>query len=146
MMARDETGTIRAIVGIATRDSANVLQTIDTAYARDAVLTRRTVFSSLAVTISPDHLNATGYSPGTVSPWTGFCTASPTGGTAPYRYAWTVDNSWGVLNPTSASTAFQSIPLSPGDGSDATGTITVTDANSLTATATIPLTSYNSHF
>lgn len=105
----------------------------------------RLIWSAMTVTIAPSPNFASSYSPGTATPTTSFSTATPVGGTAPYTYAWTVDNGWSLTSPTAQSVAFGSVGIGPGDGSDATGTVVVTDANGSTATATISLTSYNSH-
>lgn len=143
MLVRDTTGVERGVVGIAFRDGANVLQTVDGGFARDSAGVRRPIFSGLTVAISPTSLYASGYSMGTSYPYTANAVATATGGTAPYAYAWVVDSLWSVTNPTSATTSFQSIGLNPGDSSSATGTVTATDANGLTATATVDLNSFN---
>jgi hypothetical protein len=62
----------------------------------------------------------------------GTVTASASGGTGPYTYAWTVDSSFGAISPASASsaaTAFSYTGLDNlGDGADGNFRCTATDS------------------
>ncbi len=58
-------------------------------------------------------------------------TAAPSGGTAPYTYAWAItapDANWSALSPTSATTQFRRTGVAPGDSETANFECTVTDA------------------
>ena len=68
-------------------------------------------------------------------------TATPSGGTAPYTYAWTVPGGLGVSanSPTSATSSFTATGLTPGNVVSCDATITVTDSLGATATDTVHL-------
>ncbi len=84
------------------------------------------------VDISGDAYGATA-SPYAQSVTTSNVTVTPTGGAAPYSYAWAEVSGpfadWSILSPSSASTAFRKGLVSPGDNEFATYACTVTDAN-----------------
>lgn len=69
-------------------------------------------------------------------------TAYPTGGTAPYSYAWTRHSGFGAItatSPAAAATTF-SASLEVGQTASATMRVTVTDATRAVAVADIPVT------
>lgn len=140
---RDATNTARNITGIAVRDDVGTLRTISEVRARDTNGTLRLVWSSappLSVAASPDYVFGVTLGGGSVA--TGNTTATPTGGTAPYTYAWTVtafDNSVtpSVTAPTSATTSFLQTNIGLGESFSATFQIEVTDSNALTAVDTV---------
>lgn len=121
------------------------IQDLKQLWQNDKLGVPRLIWSAFSVTISPASLSASGYSPGVVSPYTAPASAVLSGGSAPFTYAWSVDTGWSISAPTSASTVFQSVGLSPGDSSDATGTLVVTDGDGSMASAVIPLNAFNSY-
>lgn len=96
--------------------------------------TLRTVFSGLKV--SANFTNFTGF--GTTEPIlaTPTCVITPTGGTAPYTYAWTFVDSTGIgtpsaTAPTSAFTGFSATGLSEFIPLNAVFRCTVTDSGGI---------------
>ena len=133
MQIRDASGTLRTITGIAMRDAGGVLRPIKMAKARDAGSTLRVVFSGMKVTVSPDEATGFASTGGDRAVVTSGVSATVTGGTAPYTYAWTPSAGWSATSPALASTAFVSPDISPGDSSTGDAYVTVTDANGQTA-------------
>ena len=91
--------------------------------------------SSFAVSLSQYTISATA---STNSIQTGSVTASATGGTAPYTYAWSNvggDSSISAASPTNASTAFRRGSCVSGNTYTSTWVCTVTDATTATATS-----------
>lgn len=74
---------------------------------------------------------------------TSFCTATASGGSPPYTYAWThvsddgLGGVWSALTPSSSSCQFRASAVAPGQESIATFRCTVTDARGATGTADI---------
>lgn len=128
---RDSGNVLRTITQIRARDAGNVLRTIQRVRIRDAGNVLRTVWTAsppLSASISGGPASGSILGAGPVT--TGSITCSPTGGTAPYSYAWTFvsGNSFTVDSPTSATTAF-STTLSTAETKTATYRCTITDAN-----------------
>ena len=82
----------------------------------------------------------------TIAISTAACTVTPSGGTAPYSYAWTLVSddtagafgTWSATSPTTAITQFRASAVPPGIGlGTATFRCTVTDARGATATADV---------
>lgn len=93
--------------------------------------------SGLSVGITPDPVSGTTLGTGTAV--TGSATAAPSGGTAPYTYAWS-RTSYNhpttpptITAPTSASTAFTQTNIGTGEDYGATFRCTVTDSLGATA-------------
>ena len=134
--ALDATGTLRTIV----RGSVMVdgtLRPLKSVKVRDSGGTLRTVFSVLKVSSNFTSFTGFGsYEPVISSPT---CVVTPTGGTAPYTYAWTLVGTNGlglaaIDAPTSASTTFSATSLSDFLPLEATFRCTVTDAGSVVGT------------
>lgn len=90
---------------------------------------------ALSLAISPPTVSATRSGPGVVT--TALVSATPTGGRAPYTYAWTRTSGVGsATTPTSASTAFTAT-LGIGDDTFGDFRCTVTDDLGTTAIANI---------
>ena len=68
--------------------------------------------------------------------------ATPTGGFAPYTYAWASPDGVTPLSPSMARTAFRA-PVAPGDTNYYTARVTCTDALGTVATADITITLVN---
>lgn len=142
---RDAGGTLRTVAQLRMRDAAGTLRTITRVRVRDQNNVLRIVYdpagaSSLSASASPSIVHGTSMGSGTVS--TNNTTVTPTGGTAPYTYAWTVieyDNgvSPTIAGPTSATTGFTQTSVGPGEFYSATFRCTVTDAATNTATADV---------
>lgn len=149
MLVRDETGTIRAIVGIAVRDEGNVLRDVQVRRVRDAANVSRVVFSSLAVTLSPSYVSGTSYSPSSAPATTSLAYSTVTGGTPPYSYVWNPEPGWSAANPGAPNTGFISPPMLPGDFEGGVASVTVTNSGSPAQVATstdITIFAQNTHF
>jgi hypothetical protein len=72
----------------------------------------------------------------------GNVTATPTGGAAPFTYAWSVTGGISATSPTNAVTTM-SASLADGDTASGTATLTVTDSLGTTATDSTPVTLTN---
>jgi hypothetical protein len=101
---------------------------------------------SLTVSASPPSANG-GVAFGSATPiTTNVVTASATGGSAPYSYAWAKESGdvgWTVNSPSSAATSFKAASVSPGAGTTATMRCTVTDARGATGTVDVSVAAYN---
>lgn len=90
---------------------------------------------SLAVTLDTYSIEDVVASPSNA---TGSCTATPSGGTAPYTYAWTkVGGTTSSVMVSGASTATVTFTLAISDLRSFVYKVTVTDANSTTITADV---------
>lgn len=134
IIIRDETNTPRTVTEIIVRDETNTPRTISEIWVRDTTNTPRLVFStaSTLAAVASDY-NVFGYESGTGTAISNSTTITPSGGTAPYTYAWTVVSynagvSPTVNLPTAATTAFTQTSMGPGDYFVAVFRCTVTDA------------------
>jgi hypothetical protein len=98
--------------------------------------------TSLKVVLSPTtEVNGFSSAGGTVSVTTASVLASPSGGIAPYTYAWTrIDASaytWTIGSAAAATTSFTGTNIPDGVATFATFRVTVTDAAGRKATADI---------
>jgi hypothetical protein len=92
---------------------------------------------TISATASPNPCGAVGLTRTVVTP---LCTVTPSGGTAPYTYAWSITVGTCTINsPTSASTRFTKTGVNSGTEYDATAQCVVTDALGSTATVTVSL-------
>lgn len=77
---------------------------------------------------------------------TGLTTVTPSGGAAPYSYAWslidTAYGTWTATQPAAATTAFKIVGALEDEPSNATFSCLVTDANGKTATVTVEAQAY----
>ena len=88
------------------------------------------------VTVSPTTVYGRANSQSSIRVSTGPATATATSGTGPFTYLWTIaDPGWTAFQPASATTAFISPVLSPGDSELTAATVTVTDSFGMTATS-----------
>lgn len=97
--------------------------------------------ASLAVGASPMFVQGAAASPTFVTINTGATTASVTGGSPPYSYAWTVQNegggSWLITSPSSATTSFQAAAVDTLEQFTGTMRCTVTDSRGATGTVDV---------
>ncbi len=123
--------TYDAVFRCTVTDSAAATKTVDVTVS----ITRAAMF----LTASPASLAKFGT---TSTLTTDSTTATPTGGVAPYTYAWAKVSgaTLTVTASTSATTAFQATGLAVGEARDATYRCTVTDSTAATATADVLIT------
>ena len=139
---RDGTNTPRVISKLMIRDGTNTPREISAIYARDENNIPRLIYNpsgslTLSVALSDDEVQGTSSGTGTATTAPAV-TATPSGGTAPYTYAWTLDSYSASVPPTansltSATTTFTQTSMDPGGIYTSAFRITVTDANSVTA-------------
>lgn len=96
--------------------------------------------SPLSAIASPDPVSGTTFGTGTAT--TNATTVTPSGGTAPYTYAWTrvsyeASVAPSITSAAAASTTFTQTGIGTGESYGAVFRCTVTDANGLTATADV---------
>jgi hypothetical protein len=139
-------------MALAIRDAGNVSRSIAALVIRDATNTPRTikelwlrtpdglkqVFGQLAVTVSPTGVSGSVNRAGAATAYTRYVTASPSGGVAPFTYAWARTDGgahgWAISSPTAAMTNFSTVVSSATDQT-ATFACTITDATGMTATS-----------
>lgn len=99
---------------------------------------------SLTVDVAPTGVGATTNKTGHAT--TDPVVATPSGGTAPYTYAWTIEDALDgtpVINsPSADTTTFSIFGLGDGDFCTATARCTVIDANSFTNSGTCAVSFY----
>lgn len=98
----------------------------------------------MTLSVSPTTVSGTASSGSAVTVTTTTTTATPSGGSAPYTYAWSfVSKSGGntptALSPTFATSAFQQTNVAALDSNTAVFRCTVTDSFGTTATADVNL-------
>lgn len=107
-------------------------------YVGDAWKEIQGFIAPLSVTVSPNVVEGNGFA-GTVT--TENAAATPSGGRAPYTYAWSYvsgDTNFSATASTSALTAFQ-ITMAGGSDANSDWRVTVTDALGATATDTVTI-------
>lgn len=98
----------------------------------------RTIYQTLAVTVSPASAfgSAGSYGPTTVT--TSFVTATVSGAVGDISYLWTNSNpDWSAINPTGSITNFSKSEVPPGTTQSTTFTVTVHDTAGGSASATV---------
>lgn len=146
---RDAAGASHVVDGVFFRDADGDLQTIDAIRVRDTGGVSRLIYSTapdLTLICAPDNVIGGTFGSGTAT--TDESVATPTGGTAPYTYAWTlISYTAGVPptidSPSADTTTFTQTGIGPGDGFFAVFRCTVTDDDSNTATADVGATFYS---
>lgn len=144
LVIRDGGNVARTITALLIRDGGNVQRTITELWIRDRDNVPRLVFNpsgsaTLTAEAAPTFISA--ISSGTGTATTDATTVTPSGGTAPYTYAWTevshssVSAAPTIDSPTAATTTFTQTSLGYGESEIATFRCTVTD--SLSATTTV---------
>lgn len=107
----------------------------------DALKTFYAVSSELSLAVSPDSRLAVGF---TATATSAAFTATPTGGIAPYSYAWSIVSYEGALptalNPSFASSGFRQTGLGIGDSNLCAIRCDVTDSIGTTAFDTAQVT------
>lgn len=135
ILVRDGTNTQRTITAIQVRDGTNTARDISEMWVRDSNNVPRRVFGGSPLSASASPADVSGFSIGTGIVDTGSTTVTPTGGTAPYTYAWTIISYTAgapptIANPTAATTDFTQTGV--GDTDYAVFRCTVTDDASAT--------------
>lgn len=88
------------------------------------------------VSVTPTTVYGRANSQSSIRVSTGPATGTATSGTSPFTYSWSVaDPGWSIFQPASATTAFISPNLAPGDSELTTATLTITDAMGMAATS-----------
>jgi len=132
---RDATNTARTITAVQVRDATNTPRTISEIWARDSNNVSRLVFSIASpMTASASPETVFGFSGGSGLATTDSTTVTPSGGTAPYSYAWTLltfDNATppSADLPTAATTTFTQTGIGPSENYSATWQCEVTDSS-----------------
>ena len=143
MVIRDGGNVARTVTAMIVRDGTNTPRTITQMWIRDPSNTPRLVYStSPALSLAASPTSVGGGSFGGSPATTDSTTATPTGGTGPYTYAWTlISYSSGtaptINSATSATTTFIQTGLGPGGYESAVFRCTVTDSLAATAQADV---------
>jgi len=139
-----DAGTLRTITRGKAK-AAGVLRDLREIKVMDGGVLRTvaTFADPLFASASPTSVSGTQSSAGVIAVNTGFTTATPTGGRAPFTYFWAATSGVAALanTPTSATTNFRA-EIGPGT-SVATFRVTITDAVGQTATADVTATFNN---
>lgn len=139
---RDPSVILQGIKAFHYRDPSNVAQIAKAIHYRDVSNTLRTLYGigGLTATVSPAEVYGWGYSASPIRVTTGSASASVTGGSGSYTYAWTVPggSGWTALSPTNSASQFRSPLLSAGGDDGTLATCTITDtATGTTATVSV---------
>jgi hypothetical protein len=142
---RDDTNTLRTVTQLRFLDETDTLRTITRVRLRDANNVLRVVYDttgSSTFSASSDHVTVNGFSAGTGTVTTAVDTITPSGGTAPYTYAWAVVSYEAGVSPTAtapaaAATAFTQTGVAPGEILLAVFRCTVTDSAANTTTVDV---------
>lgn len=136
IIVRDGANVPRAISGIQVRDGTNTPRDIVEGWVRASNNALKLVFAlapPMTLDIAPDE--APGFTNGSGTATTLLATATPTGGMAPYNYAWTLISHTHpsvapfATAPTSAATRFTQTAIGPGESYSAVFRCTVTDSS-----------------
>ena len=136
---RDASGTNRTITKCFVQDAGGITRTIKTIKVYDGATWRTvaTFVEPISLSLSDEYVLAIA---GSATITSKIVTATPTGGTAPFTYLWTlVSHSGGVAptinTPTTASTTFTKTGVAP--DASATFRCTVTSATGGSASAEV---------
>lgn len=144
----DAGGVLRTVTVMKVADAGGEIRTIRTAKVMDSGSTLRTVAtfaSAMTVAISPSAVFGFGFGAGSALSTTDPVTATPTGGLAPYTYAWTrLSGDGEAMSPTLATTTFRD-DVPEGETTEGTFRVTVTDSAAQTATADVTASFTNSY-
>jgi len=145
---RDATNTARTITAVQVRDATNTPRTISEIWVRDSNNVPRLVFSiAPPMTASASPETVFGFSNGSGVATTDATTVTPSGGTAPYTYSWTVlsfDNATPPTadTPNAATTTFTQTGIGIGESYSATWQCEVTDSSPSPYTAVANVSSF----
>lgn len=121
---------VQTIRNIRIRDSEGTLQRVQNAYVRDASGASRKVYAAFQAAAAPSTVQGSGNSTANISITTAVASCTPSGGTAPYTYAWsTTDADFVANSPDTAATSFTGSGVGPSGLKNASFICTVTDAN-----------------
>lgn len=132
---RDGTNAPRSITGLQIRDGTNTPRSIQQLWARDSNNVSRLIWSlapPMSASASPSTVS--GFTSGTGTAVTDAATATPTGGTAPYTYAWELVShdvafpTPSAVSPTTAATTFIQTGIGVGESASAIFRCLVTDS------------------
>lgn len=119
---------LKGIARISVRNAANALKAVSAGHLRNTANILKDMANIGGMTVTADPANVSGYgnSHGSIAISTNPTTASAVGGSGPFTYAWTTGGATSAVSPTSATTIFRALNVSPGDHVDDTATCTVT--------------------
>lgn len=130
-------GATHTLKGIYAR-TADGLQAVAVARARNAANALKLLFGSLSAALSSDSAIGRINSSSAQSITTRAASVTATGGQEPYSYLWSnvsvASGTWGINSPTSDTTTFTGGAASPGDVLSATFHCVVTDGAGQTVT------------
>lgn len=133
-------GSVNSGVSQALSAAAQAQATATGAVAGIATLADQTSPGGYYATCSPASAFGSRVGSGLVT--TASVTVTPTGGTGPYTYAWTLDSgNFTILSPTSASTTFRG-SVAAGETTEDVATCTVTDSLAATTMVSIGVAIY----
>lgn len=140
LFQNDLDNTSRQLRSITQVDNGNVVRELKQLWQNDKDGNPRLIYAafggSSGVNVEPANVYGRANSQSSIRVSTGPATASATSGTAPFTFAWSLaDLGWEAFQPASATTAFISPVLGPGDSEITSATVTVTDAYGMTATS-----------
>lgn len=125
------------ITAIHVRDTGNVLRTIARGKVRDEASVLRNFFGAFSAIAGPETAQRFGNSSGAIDVTVSVFSAEPSGGVAPYTYAWAQTtagiNTWAITAAASQQTGFTCQGLGQFDSDEAGFTCTVTDSTGATA-------------
>lgn len=137
----DSTSVSRSIKRLSIMDETDTLQTLEQLSIQDETNALQPVFSGMTVAASPDTLSATISTPFPSDAQTSNPSiATPTGGVAPYTYAWSLTDSlgsWNIDTSSSASSYMTAVNLAPGADANASMQCMVTDSIGSTALSNV---------
>lgn len=140
---RTSTGPV-AIKAIRVRRPGGETKAVFAGSLRNTTALKRFFTQSGTITVTADPAAVSGYTalPGSATISTNNTTVTPSGGAAPYTYAWTLVSSdggtWTIVNSSSATTKFICSGVAADIDYNATFRCTVTDAVGGTGTVDVP--------